>query len=211
MAVPLKLAIDRQNKKLVVTGAVPGSVAALPPLFQGNSVDLEVTILDPSGLITSDYSRVDFTGKTLRVAVGQTPTGTPGGPAVLAIQTSFTYDSAANALRYSGNLALNTAAIDAFLGAAASATAYFEVNVVDSGNRSTILQATFNLMAVVDEAATTVPSPVDSYYTAAETDSRYVRKEFAAGDVILMTSADGTKKGLVYWGDDGSFHADPVT
>jgi hypothetical protein len=210
MAVPLILAIDRQNCRLVSNAIVPGSVASLPSLFQGNSRDLQITVLDPTGdLGGTPFSKVDCGSNSLRVSIGDTPTGTSGGPTPIALQTVFTWD--ATLLQFTGSLALNTAAIDAFIGTAASKRAYFEVNIIDAGNRITILQVTFTIFAVVDEATSTAPTPTDSYYTADESDSRYVKHVFAAGETILMVSADGTKQGLIYWGDDNSFHADPIT
>lgn len=210
MASPLILAIDRQNCKLVSTTLVVGSVAVLPKMFQGNTRYLEITVVDPAGTLGSgSYSKVDLGSSSLRVSIGSTPTGTAGGPTPLALQTSFTWDALNS--KFTGELALNVAAIDSFLGTASNATAYFEINIVDAGNRITILQERVTLVAVVDEATSTAPTPTDSYFTGSESDARYVLKQFNAGDAILMVSADGTKKGLVYWGDDGSFHADPIT
>src|ERR1041385_840046 len=196
MASPLILAIDRQNCRLVATSLVAGSVAALPPMFQGNSRDLQITVLDPTGdLGGTPWSKVDLSADTIRVAIGATPTGTAGGPTPLALQTVFTWDPVK--LKFSGSLGLNTTAIDTFIGTASSATAYFEVNIVDAGNRITIFQGTVQLVAVVDEATSTAPNPTDQYFTAAESNSRFVLKQFVAGDAIIMVSADGTKRGLV--------------
>jgi hypothetical protein len=210
MASPLILAIDRQNIKLISTALVVGSVVAMPKLFQGNTRFLEITVLDPAGTFGSgSYSKVDLSSSSLRVSIGSTPTGTAGGPTPLALQTSFTWDSLNS--KFTGSLALNVAAIDSYIGTSASAEAYFEVNIVDAGSRITILQERVILVAVVDEATATAPSTSESYFTGNESDARYVLKQFLAGDAILMKSADGTKRGLIYWGDDGSFHADPIT
>jgi len=210
MASPLILAIDRQNCKLVSTSLVVGSVAALPKLFQGNTRFLEITVVDPAGTLGSGtFSKVDLSASSLRVSIGSTPTGTAGGPSPLALQTAFTWDAFES--KFTGSLALNVDAINDHIGAAAAQQAVFEINIVDAGDRITILQEIITLVAVVDEATDTAPTPADSYLTSIESDARYVLKQFSAGDAIVFVSPDGTKRGLVYWGDDGSFHADSIT
>lgn len=161
----LKLIVDRQNRTLVSQN---GSVSTIPDCFQGNTLSLQVQVVDPTGNFSNPYSVVDLNGFGLRASVGGPPTGTAGGPSPLALQDTFVWDPAPNRLWFYADLALNTGAIDAYIGAAPFASAFFELNLT-SGDRSTILQKPFVLRAVVDEGTSTVPTPTDVYLTKAET------------------------------------------
>lgn len=184
----LKLAIDRQNKALVsVTGIT--TLTAIPSLFQSNVPTLQIYVVDPISALGS-YQLVDMNGFGMRVSVGDTPTGTAGGPTPLALQDTFVWNAVNK--YFQADLALNTAAIDAFIGAAAAKSAYFEVNVTGSSGRDTILQAQFTLKAVVDELASTAPNPVDQYFTKAEVLALFAKKVGLPGERIVFKSDDGT-------------------
>lgn len=159
----LKLVVDRQNLRLV---SVNGSVTQLPDLFQSNVITLQIQVVDPSGSFSAPYTTVDASAYGLRASVGQQPTGSSGGPTPLALQDTFAWN--AQGIYFTADLALNNANVDTYIGSAASKQAWFELNLTQAGNRSTILQTTFNLRAVVDEATSTVPAPTDQYLTKAE-------------------------------------------
>lgn len=182
----LKLTIDRQNKALV---SLNGSAQRIPGLFQENTVTLQITIVDPTGQPTSPYTVIDMSGAGLRVSIGQTPTGTQGGPPLLALQDTFTWN--ATGKYFQADLSLATSTIDNFIGAAASASAFFEVNVTSAGNRDTILQVGFTLLAVCDELASTVPAPVDQYLTKAECLALFAKLVNDLGARIVLKSANG--------------------
>lgn len=184
----LRLYIDRQNKTLVNYNAT-GSVTNLPALFQSNVVTLQVSVVDPVNSLGT-FSLADLNGFGLRVSVGDTPTGTAGGPAPLALQDTFVWN--AGGKYFQADLALNTAAIDTFIGALASKAAYFEVNVTGPNGRDTILQTTLTLKAVVDELTSVAPNPVDQYFTKAEILALFALKVGKPGDRIVFISADGT-------------------
>lgn len=194
----LNLVIDRQSRRLV---EYSGSVSKVPDVFQGNVLDLKITVVDPSGSL-GGFSKVDLGSYGLRVAIGATPTGTSGGPTPLALQNTFTWDSADKS--FSGSLECNTTAIDTFIGTAASATAYFEVNLTLAGNRITILQETFTLKAVVDEATSTAPTPTDVYLTKAECLALFAKFVNDAGATIVLKSPGAIYGRELGIGDDGA-------
>lgn len=202
----LKIVINRQSRAL---STYNGGAQSIPALYQSNSQDLIIQVIDPTGAFSTPYSIVDLNGKGLRVAVGATPTGTSGGPTPLALQTSFTWDSTNK--WFTGSLALNTAAVDSFIGAAASAQAYFEINLTDSGNRETLFQSTFQLSAVVDEATSTVPNPTDSYLTAAESFATFAKRVGGNGETIVLKSPGGIYAREIGIADDGSLIDNIIT
>src|SRR5690349_15376614 len=126
MASTLRLVIDRQNKTLV---DYQGSIKTLPVLYQSNSPTLQISFVDPTGNVFSGspYSLVDMSSYGLRVSIGQTPTGTAGGPTPLTLQDTFTWNSTGN--YFTADLSLAVAAIESYIGSAASRSAYFEVNL----------------------------------------------------------------------------------
>ena len=65
----LKLFVDIYNRKLVksVTSDFPVS---LPTIFREDWIDLEVTLLEPTGTITSPVSVVDVAALSIKVAIG---------------------------------------------------------------------------------------------------------------------------------------------
>jgi hypothetical protein len=156
----LKLIVDRQNKRLV------GAVAQIPALFQSNTVGLIVQVVDPAPTTLQAPTIVDLNGKGLRASVGSQPTGSSGGPTPLALQDTFTWDATNN--WFYADLALNTTDVNNHIGTLASRQAWFELNIVDGGDRTTILQNTFPLTAVVDELTSLVPTPTDVYLPKSE-------------------------------------------
>lgn len=171
---------------------MPGFATSLPAQFQSNTVDIEVQVVDPGG-ITASPTVCDMSAYGMRVSVGDTPTGSSGGPVPLALST-LTWNAASvptSPSRFVGSLALNTAAIDTYLGALPSKTAYFEVNLTIAGTRITIFQGSFEIKAVVDEGTSTVPTPTDTYLTKNESLATLVRKVGLPGELIVLTSPDG--------------------
>lgn len=161
----LKLTIDRQNKKLY---SLNGSVASMPDLFQSNIITLQVQVVDPPTNVLASPTVFDAGGAGfgLRASVGQQPTGSSGGPAPLALQDTFIWDAVNK--WFTADLGLNTTAVDTYIGTAPQAQAWFELNLTLAGNRTTILQNTFLIKAVVDEGTSTVPTPTDIYLTRAD-------------------------------------------
>lgn len=141
-------------------------------------------------------------GYGLRVSVGDTPTGTAGGPAPLAQETVFTWN--ADTKYFEGNLDLTGAAVDAFIGNAPSRLAYFEVCLTGPSGRDTILQTTFMLGAVVDELTAIPPAVTDQYFTKAEMLALFAKKVGAPGERIMYVSEDGTAAREMGVADDKS-------
>ena len=124
----------------------------------------------------------------MRAAVGPAPMGTVG-PSVIALQPAMAWD--ATNQWFAGDLALNTTDVDNYIGSASSKPAYFELNLTINGVRITILQTTFTLTAVLDELLSLVPTPVDTFRTAAESDAKYAWQKGAPGQTQIVVSPNG--------------------
>jgi hypothetical protein len=202
----LRLAVDLQNKVLV---SYLGSAGIIPGLFQSNVVTLQVQGLDATSNINSPWTLANLSTYGLRASVGQQPTGTSGGPAPLALQDTFVWNAAGS--YFSADLNLAVAAVDAYIGSAAAKSAWFELNLTLAGNRITILQTQFNLMAVVDELTSTVPGPTDQYMTKAECLALFQQMVGGLGQVLLMKSANGVYGREIGVADDGSAKDNIIT
>ncbi len=198
MSSPVKLVIDRQAKQLV---SYLGSVTSIPALFQSNVQDFIIQIVDPTGNLSVPNTIVDMGGKGLRVSVGATPTGSSGGPTPLAL-IAGTWDSTNK--WFTAALALNTTDVDTYIGSLSEKSAYFELNITESGNRNTILQSTFTIRAVVDELGSTVPSPTDQYLTRAESEAAFLKKKEGAGITWVAVSPNGIYGRELGVADDGT-------
>ena len=195
----LYLVVDRQNRALV---GFNGSITSIPPLFQSNVQTVRVAVVDPTGLFNPAYQLVDLAGYGLRASVGDTPTGSSGGPTPLALQDTFVWDS--DGKFFEADLALNTVAIDSFIGALASKGAYFELNLTKDGNRETILQTNITLKAVVDELLSVAPTPTDQFLTKAECLALFAKLVNNLGTRITLRSQNGIYGRELGVNNDGS-------
>lgn len=202
----LKLTIDRQNNSLV---ALNGTASAIPALFLYNVKPFQIQIVDPTGSLNSPYAAVNLVGSSLRVGIWPTPTGTAGGPSSLALQTSWTWD--ATNMWFTGSIDLGTAAMESAISTAASGSFYFEVTLIQSGNRITLYQSAVTVKAVGDEGTTSAPTPVDSYYTKVETQSAFVPRIMENGGVIVIPDANGVYALELGCNTDGTVKMNVIT
>lgn len=197
------LTVDIQNRRIVSFNGTPSNV---PALFQSNTLTLKVQCVNPGQSSipqtqSQQYSVQNMGGFGMRAAVGPSPQGI-AGPTVLALG-ALTWDPV-NQLFF-GDLALNTTGVDGYLDTASAKSAYFELNLTLLGTRITIVQTTFTLTAVVDELLALVPTPVDSFRTAVESDARYMPRVGAPGDVLTLTSPNGLLKLELGIDNNGNF------
>jgi hypothetical protein len=186
MANSLKLYVDTQNNKLVVSDT-DASAFTLPTLYQGDVLAVELKLLEPntSGGLSTPFN-VITTSYTTKLAIG---TPDPSSSTVFTSAT-LTFDSGTNV--YSGNLILNntgTPSIASLLDTATSATATFEVEVSGGGNYSTEVQETVTVKADAIKTGTPMTPPVTGYYTEAESDATFTAK---SGDTEIGTLASTT-------------------
>lgn len=207
---PLILTIDEQNAKLV---GFLGSPTSIRDLFQYNTVGLIIRVVDPAAsaifpqVSSAQYTVVNLNGFGMRVVVGDAPAGTAGqvplaGPVVMTWDPVNQY--------FTGDLALNTANIDSFLGGSPIKTAYFEVTLTGNAARETILQATFNLKATVDESSSNAPAPTNQYLTSTETAAQFMPLKGAPGQTFIMVSPNGVYQTEFGVDNSGQAFAKPI-
>jgi len=196
------------DTKTLVAGRTSRARVTLPTFFQGDTVSLEMSFLqpNPSGGFSDPWSNLGLSGYSCRVGIGATPVGnTSVSPA--ALQTSFSA-SAANV--FTGTLALNTAGINTLLGSSSQVNATFEIELAYGGLYETVFQTQITVKADLIETGSTVPTPEESYLTANESTALFMSKVSSPGEALYMVNADSTFATKIWTDSDGAVRMDRV-
>lgn len=205
----LKLFVHRANGTLVRSDQRPEGYT-IPPLVQGDTVSIEFSLVEDNPEAgVGKVSLVNLASYSLKIGVGATPLG-DGSVTPFALQTSFTLDTAQTKL--TGYLGLNTTELTTWLGANASKSAWFEVEIRDTstGNYETVYGGSVTIRASLVTAGSSVSIPGDTALGSSEAAATYVRKIGGPGESIKLVSSDGSRALIVYCGNDGTLHADPA-
>lgn len=203
MAATLKLYVDWFSKSLITN---PGSITpfVMPPFFEGDTVPIRITILepDPNGSVNSFiYPPID--NMSLKLGVSDTPTGTAGGPALLVSQFVWTKVTGSKPY-FEATVAFNSGALGAFIGAAASATAFLELEITEGAAVTTIYQGQITIKAEVIESGSVAVVPG---LTALDLDTAmalFLPRRSEAGATWTSTSPNGLVHRTLGVRDDGS-------
>jgi hypothetical protein len=139
---------------------------------------------------------MDVSALSLSIAVNDTY----DDAAPLAYQNIWTKDEVDNV--FSGELSLNTAALNSWIGSESSKAAYFEIAITEGTARSVIYIASITLQNAVTQSGAVVPTPVDEFYTKAQADSQFVRK--IEDGFITVQSPGGTYQRVIGVDDGGA-------
>lgn len=201
--------VDAQNRTLV-TGLLENTIIQrFPTLRQGEAPTIQIEFLNPSSTpsLLAPFTVADFTGYTMKVGIcAGSPTG--GADTLLAYQDSWTLASGI----WSALLDCNTVNMATALAAVASLECTIEIELTPpAGSPIKIFQGPVTCESAVIDNTSTTPGAAQTFISRAEAIAAFVKKVGDAGETITLTSPDGTKQGLLYWGDDGAFHAENIT
>ena len=187
--------------KILQVSDLNGGQFILPAFNKYEVIPLEVIIVEPDtqSVGLPRFSRVDISNLSLSIALNDTY----DDAAPLAYQNSFTKDEETNV--FSGNLSLNTAALNSWLGSSDSKEALFEIEIQEGTTVSKVYLATVTVKNSVAQIGATVPSPVDDYFTKAQTTAQFLRHINAAGVQITITSPGGVYQRIIGIDDGGNF------
>ena len=197
----LYIDIDRSE---AVRSASDSSIVSLPPLVQGDQLQLRIWLLTGYSQL-SEYDQVPVSGITLEVAIGVKI----GSVSSLYTQ-QFTWTPSVDLGQpyFSGTLPMNTAEITTLLSTSATASAWFEVKMITSALPVTILSEPVTIQAAVIKAdSTQVPVPLTPL-SAEAANASFVRVDHT-GSFILRNATTGAAI-LVYCDDDGALRSDPI-
>lgn len=193
----LRLYVNLARKALQFSDQ-SGSAFVLPTFYKYETVPLEITLVEPDPVSQLRYIKPDISNIALSVAINDTlDDGSP-----LAQQTTWTKDTTART--FTGNLELNTAGFNSFLGSSAEKAAYFEIELTEGTARWKVIVAGITVKNAVQQPATTAPSPVQEYYTKAQLDQMFAKYLNGAGQTFTLRSPSGTFERIIGIGDDGT-------
>lgn len=196
----LRLYFETGSKKLAAGLNLPLGFA-IPALAQEDKISLELSAITRISELTSPlYEELNLAGWSARVAIGT-------AASVLAQQNIFTLDATSKKLL--GTLDLNTAGINALADRAPNI--YFELLFSDANGNPYRQRYNVLIEKAVWTTGSIITPPGDVALGELKADRLYLRKEGRAGEGFILTSADGTKQGFIYWHDDGSFRAEPIS
>jgi len=188
-----------------VAGPTNPNVVTLPALVQGDTLTLNVYLLtrNASYPLSNPFTILNNAGLTLQMAIGDKV-----GNATNYYATQFIWAADAANQYFTAQLALNTAAITALLGANSSAQAWLHVEYLQGGLPTTVLERQVTLQAAVIKAGGNAPLPPGLTPLSAEYANATFLTRQIVGAVVWVSPAG--KKFAQYCDDDGTVHVDPV-
>lgn len=206
----LKLFVNRSTGTLVSSVESPKTYV-IPPLTQGDTVSIELSVVesDPASGV-GRVSLVNIGSYSLKIGFGATPIGN-GSVTPAALQGTWTKN--AENTKFTGVLALNTTEVTTLLGTSSSYKGWFEVELteISTGYSETVYSTALTINANLVTALSSTPLVGDVALGVGAAAATYVKRQGGAGEGIVLVSADGTKSGVIYWGDDGTLHAETLT
>lgn len=193
-----KLFVNIQTKALQVS-ELNGGVAVLPYFNKYETVPLEIVLveLDTTATGFTKYRKLDISPLSISVAINDTfDDASP-----LSYQPTFVKDEESNT--FSAELALNTGALNSYLGAADSKPGKFEVEIQEGTARTKVLTLDVTLQNAVTQVGAVVPSPVDEYPTKAQVAAQFMPRVGGPSEQLTLTSPNGLYQRILGVNDDG--------
>lgn len=189
----LNLIIELANKELIAS-TTNGTGVTLSLLYQGDLLNVMVTLANRYPSLTTEAHPGAAVSLYLTKADGT----------LLSLVTLAEVGGSAST-QFSGQLALNTAAINTLLNSATSATVSLTCIIIDQGGeRTTALQTTTTIYKDLSGTATAQTTPGIVYYTAAEVSAMFARLLGSNGQQITLVSPDGARRRSLGVDDDGN-------
>lgn len=194
-----KLFVNVQTKALQISDR-NGGVAVLSIFNKYETVPFEIVLVEADTAATGlpKFRRIDISPISISVAINDTY----DDASPLAYQNTFDKDEATNT--FSAELALNTAALNTYLGSADSKVAHLEIEIQEGTARTKILTIDVTLQNAVTQVSAFVPTPVDEYLTKAQQVAQFVQKILPASEQLTFTSPNGLKQRIIGVNDDGT-------
>ena len=194
----LPIILDVVTKRLVLSYR-DATIFTLPPFQNTECIPIAFCAVKQVSIFRQPiFEKIPLAGYSLQISIGSAGT-------VLAAQNTFTLSSDGYAL--TGVLDLNTAGIS---GCADGANALFEIRLFE-GTHLTYAQTSVTLCKSVYTTGVLVPVPTDTALGLLEARRMFPMRDGAAGDGLIFTSADGSKRIFAYCDNAGSFQTVPLT
>lgn len=199
------LIIETLNNEAIVS-VTDATIAALPAFVQGDTHAFRVYLVRASAGTTT-LTRIPTVGLDIQMAIGRKV----GNASTLYTQ-QFTWTASTDLADpyWSASLPMDTAAITTLLGANDHASAWFEVKLFEDGVPTTILSKSVQVQAAVIKTGSVTEPAVPTPLSAEVASATFVSKSGIVGG-LNITSPDGTVTALIWLGNDGVLHCDPLS
>lgn len=190
----------------LVTGPLNPTLATMPRLTQGDTISLRIYLLARTTTypLSSPFSVINNANLSLKVALG--PKNGTAGSTLYTQQFTWAKD-AANQYFYA-DLPLNTTAINTLIGAAESATAWFEVEYTQNGFPTTVFQQSVTVHAeVIETGSITLPAG-ETALSVEVANATFLKPENNGFTLVNPTTG---QRMAVYLADDGSLRAELIS
>lgn len=188
---------NKETKTLQVSDK-NGAPFTLPPFTKYETAPLALTIVEPdlAAIGVARFARVDISPLALQISIHSgLDTASP-----LVQQASWTKDEIDNV--FSGELPLNVAAMNSYIGSNPTISAYLEIEWSESTARSKIV-IPIVLQNAVTQPGSAGPAPVIEYYTKDQVDALFLSNIMPPGRQITMTSPGNVYQRILGVTDDG--------
>jgi hypothetical protein len=186
-----------------------GGLLAWPQLFQGDTRDLQIGLVTPTGNPNAPYTVFNGNGVVMYVTMGATPKGDGSqtiyaGPLAMAWNPNILNGTGNASGAWQGSLGLAGANLAAAMGVLSQIPATYEINVSIGGIPQGLAQNTITIFAPENPNGNTVPQPAVNYPTTQQALALFVNKNGGnAGDGFFLISPGGTKR-FISLNDDGT-------
>jgi len=175
----------------------------LPALRQEESLSLAISVITQISQFTAPlYELKTLTGCSCRVNIG-----TAGASIAEANPAAFSID--VTGTKFIGTLALNTAGITALTDRQSGV--YFEILVTEASGATYGRRFPVFIEKAIYLAGSLSTPAGDTALGKLEAARTFVKYEGDAGAQIILKSADGTKRAVLYVDDDGSVRFEPIS
>ena len=207
MAARLKLYVNWFEKRFQ-QGLRNGGTFTLPTFYQGDIVPMQIYLLEPDADAgPTSYSKVDISNMALQLAVGPTPVG---NAVETLIVTQFSWSKNTQENYFYADVAFNVAGVATLLGAAASATAYLELEVTEGSSKTTLIQQQITIKAELIEAASLTVTAGSTPLSLEVAMQLFAMKRMGPGETFTLVGPGNAKGVQLGANDDGSLQTDSI-
>lgn len=193
----LNLIVDWVNQMLLKNASI-GNSFTLKPFYQGNVLPLQVQICQPDTIGNAGGAIFpDIANLSLTILISATY-----GGATLAAQTVWTKDPVLKT--FVGNLALNTVALNNWMGIQTSQNALMEIKLTEGLATWTIWEGAITVQAPVIVNPVVVPIPGFTPLFIEDAIQRFPQFKMRPGERLTFVSEDGTQCRIEGCNDNGT-------
>lgn len=191
--------INWYTEKFQISDANGGEFA-LPEFHKYETIPLKIAIVEPdlTAKGVEKYRRVAIANLSITVSINDTYDDS----SPLAQQAAWTKDQTLN--EFQAELGLNTLAMNTFLGSSPVVDAFLEVEIQEGTARTKAIIQAIRIRNSVTQIGASTPTPVDEYFTKAQTTAQFFPRVGEPGTQLVITSPGNIYQRVIGVDDGGA-------